>query len=408
MIYFSIFFIIFYNSLMYEVYKKRKRVILILSLIVFILAFNYQMGSDWLNYQRIYDIRITPYEFKDIIFNNPFHQEKGYILLNLVGKKLRLNYESFMGLLLSFSIISILKIGIKKASNSYIFIFVIIIKYVLIASLEPTIRQFLAISIIGLSYKYIEEKKMIKYLLCILIAMQFHSSAIIGIILYFLDKINITLKKTIFLIIFFPIFFKIIPISLDIISNFIPNISRFSGYFTSLRYGMSNSRSLLGNIYSLGIMIVYLYFIFFSDAQKQRNYIKNMAIIYIIIGYFQNQLPILYRVQEYFVIGFAISMSFIGSTTIFNYKIIYNKRRIGVIFIFLLYLIMTRETVSNIYGSELNKKRYGEYKNYFIELLLGRTKETFQEKSYKYEKEIKSMVDEQNRNKSQLLRERNE
>ena len=100
-------------------------------------------------------------------------------------------------------------------------------------------------------------------------------------------------------------------------------------------------------------------------------------------------------------------MSFIGSTTIFNYKIIYNKKRIGVIFVFLLYLIMTRETVSNIYGSELNKKRYGEYKNYFIELLRGRTKENFQEKSHKYEKEIKSMVDEQNRNKNQLLREKN-
>lgn len=101
---------------------------------------------------------------------------------------MRLNYESFMGLLLSFSIISILKIGVKKASNSYIFVFVIIVKYMLIASLEPTIRQFLAISIIVLSYKYIEEKKMIKYLLCILIAMQFHSSAIIGVIIYFWIK----------------------------------------------------------------------------------------------------------------------------------------------------------------------------------------------------------------------------
>lgn len=407
MVYFSIFFIIFYNSLIYEVHPKRKYLILIISMIVFILAFNYQMGSDWLSYQRIYDIRITPYEFKDIIFNNPFHQEKGYILLNLIGKKLRLNYESFMGLLLSFSIISILKIGVKKASNSYIFVFVIIVKYMLIASLEPTIRQFLAISIIVLSYKYIEEKKMIKYLLCILIAMQFHSSAIIGVIIYFLDKINITLKKVIILIIFFSLTLKILPTIVEIISTFIPIIRRFNGYFTSLRYGISNSRSLLGNIYSLGIMTLYLYSIFFSEAKKQKNYIKNMAIIYIVISYFQNQLPILYRVQEYFVIGFAISMSFIGSTTIFNYKIIYNKKRIGVIFVFLLYLIMTRETVSNIYGSELNKKRYGEYKNYFIELLRGRTKENFQEKSHKYEKEIKSMVDEQNRNKNQLLREKN-
>lgn len=399
---------LFYKSLMGEIKKYKKINVFILGAIVFILAFNYQMGIDWTNYQRIYDIRIIPYNFKDLLFDNPFREERGYILLNLFGRKLGLNYEIFMGILLSFGIICILKIGEKRANNIYIFMYVIILKYMLIASLEPTIRQFLAVSIIALGYKYIEEKKIIKYLLHIILAIQFHSSAILGVILYFLDKINITLKKTIFLIILFPIFLEIIPISLEIISNFIPSISRFSGYFTSLRYGMSNSRSLLGNIYSLGIMILYLYSIFFSDAKKQKNYIKNMSIIYIIISYFQNQLPILYRVQEYFVIGFAISMSFIGSTTIFNYKIIYNKKGIGVIFVFLLYLVMTKEIVSNIYGSELSKKRYGEYKNYFIELLLGRTKETFQEKSHKYEKEIRSMVDEQNRNKSQLLRERNE
>ena len=151
-------------------------------------------------------------------------------------------------------------------------------------------------------------------------------------------------------------------------------------------------------------MILYLYFIFFSDARKQKNYIKNMAIVYIIITYFQNQLPILYRLKEYFVLGFAISMSYVGSTTIFNYKLKYNIR---IIFIILVYLIMTGEIVNILYGDELNKKRYGEYKNYFIELLRGRTKENFQEKSHKYEKEIKSMVDEQNRNKNQLLREKN-
>ena len=129
-----------------------------------------------------------------------------------------------------------------------------------------------------------------------------------------------------------------------------------------------------------------------------------MAIVYIIITYFQNQLPILYRLKEYFVLGFAISMSYVGSITIFNYKLKYNIR---IIFIILVYLIMTGEIVNILYGDELNKKRYGEYKNYFIELLRGRTKENFQEKSHKYEKEIKSMVDEQNRNKNQLLREKN-
>ena len=407
MVYFSIFFIIFYNSLIYEIHPKRKYLILIISMIVFILAFNYQMGSDWLNYQRIYEIKIVPYEFKEILSNNPFREERGYILLNLLGRKLGLNYEIFMGILLSFSIICILKIGMKRANNIYIFIYIIILKYILIASLEPTIRQFLAVSIITLGYSYIEEKKIVKYLLCIILAVQFHSSAIVGIILYFLDRVNITLKKVIFLMLLFPIFLKLIPISLEIISTFIPSVERFSAYFTNIRYGVSISRGLLRNIYNFGLMILYLYFLFFSDAKKQKNYIKNMAIIYILIGYFQNQLPILFRVQEYFVIGFAISMSYIGSGTIFNRKIKYNKKKNGLSFVFLVYLIMTREVVNNIYGNELNKKRYGEYKNYFIELILGRAKENFQEKRSGYERLIRNIVEEQDRKKRQLLMERN-
>ena len=406
MIYFSIFIFMFYNSLKYEIIKKKKSIFLFIVGVVFILAFNYQMGTDWINYQRIYDVEIILYNAKDILFNNPFKQEKGYILLNLLGKILGLNYEIFIGLLISFGVICLLKVGEKKVENIYLFIFLIIYKYLLIASLEPTIRQLLAISIIALGYKYIEEKKIIIYLLYVILAIQFHSSAILGIGIYFLDKINLTLKKVIFLIVFFPFFLKILPISLTIVSVVVPKLEKFSVYFTSLRYGISTSRSLLGSIYSLGIMILYLYFIFFSDANNQKKYIKNMAIIYILISYFQNQLPILYRVKEYFILGFAISMSYVGSMTIFNKKIKYNKKRVGIIFIILIYLITTREIVNSLYGSELDKKRYGEYKNYFIEFLLGQTKKNFQEKSYKYEKEIKSLVEEQDSKKLQLLRER--
>lgn len=406
MLYLIGFITLFYKSLIGEIKKYKRINIFILGFIVFVLAFNYQMGIDWTLYQKIYDIRIIPYNFRDILFNNPFREERGYLLLNLIGKKIGLNYEIFMGVLLSFCNICMLKVGEKRVKNIYLFVYIIILKYTLIASLEPTIRQFLAISIISLGYRYIEEKKLVKYLLCVILAMQFHESAVLGIIVYFLEKVSMTLKKTILLIIIFPLFLKIGPVSLEIISNFIPNIGRFSKYFISLRYGVGVSRSLLGNIYNLGIMALYLYFIFFSDAKKQKNYIKNMAIIYILIGYFKNQMPILYRVQEYFIIGFAISISYVGSVKIFNKKIKYNQKKVGIIFVFLIYLIMTIEIMGNIYVSELNKKRYGEYKNYFIELILGRTKENFQEKSYKYEKEIRSMVEEQDSKKLQLLRER--
>lgn len=399
MIYFSILIYLFYNSLKFEIIKSRKKIFLFTIILVFILAFNYKMGSDWLNYQRIYDIEIRNYTIKNIIFNNPFSQERGYLLLNILGKKLGLNYEIFMGIILSFNIIILLKIGRLKAKNIYFFIFIILTKYILIASLEPTVRQFLATSIITFGYKYIEEKNLKKYLLCIILAMQFHISAILGVCIYFLENFNITIKKVILLLIFFPLLIKIIPTGIEIVSNFIPEIQKYNKYFTSdyFRYGVSISRSLLGNIYHFVLMILYLYFIFFSNAKKQKNYIKNMAIVYILIEYFKNILPILDRLESYFILGFAISMSYIGSMK-------YNKKKVGIIFLFLIYLIMINELINNLYGKELNKKRYGEYKNYFIELILEKTNKNFQEKSYNYEKEIKKMIEEENNKRMLVLK----
>ena len=111
-------------------------------------------------------------------------------------------------------------------------------------------------------------------------------------------------------------------------------------------------------------------------------------------------MPILYRVQEYFILGFAISISYIGSTTIFNKKIIYNNRGIGIFFICFIYLITSWERVNSLYATELNRMRYGNYKNYFIELILGRAKKNFQEKSSEYEKLIINMLEKQNKNKN--------
>lgn len=407
MIFLTIYLFLLYKSIIFEINKRKKTMFIIISIITFILAFNYQMGIDWTNYQKIYDLKISDFELKDIIFNNSFREEKGYLILNILGNKLGLNYEVFMGILLSFCIVTLLNLGKKYSRNIFLFIGVILGKYLLAASLEPTIRQLLAVSIIALGYKYIEKKSLINYLFCVILAMQFHSSAIIGIGIYFLDKINITIKKSIFIILIFPIILKILPEVLEIVSSFIPTIGRFNNYFNNIRYGIGFSRSLLGNIYRLGIMFLYLYFIFFSDMKNQKKYIKNMAIFYIIISYFLNQLPILYRIQEYFVFSFAISLSYVGSTTIFDKKIKICKREIGLVFVCLIYIIMIRETFQSFYGSELNREKYGRYKNYFIELVLGKTSKNFREKSLEYEKKIKSIILEQNKQKEINLRNNN-
>lgn len=396
MIYFFIFIILFILSIKNENKKEDKVSNLIIGFITFILAFNYKMGTDWLSYQKYYDLEIIKYSFKNIIFNNPFREEKGYILLNFLGKKLGLNYEFFMAILISFCVINILKIGSKKSKNYYLFILIVFVQYISIASLEPTIRQFIAVTITVIGYRYIEKKELLKYFLIILVAVQFHTSAIIGLIIYFLDKININKKKLCLLIIFIFITIKILPFIFEYISSIISNkyLSMYLNYFNSVVYGMSQNRSIKGNIFIFIITLIYLYIVFFAydNSKNKKNYIKNATLIYIVCNYFQNMLPILYRVQEYFVIPFAIALSFGSQITFFNKKIIFYKNNfkyIVIIFINILFIFMF---IGKVHNNELAKMRYGNYKNYFIEKIRGNVANNFKEKKEEYEKNIEKLV----------------
>lgn len=85
-------------------------------------------------------------------------------------------------------------------------------------------RQWVAISIIFFSYKYIEDKKILNFFLCILIAGLFHKTAFLLGILYFISYLNI--KKESLLFLFFISFFskgfleKLLLLDLPVISKY--------------------------------------------------------------------------------------------------------------------------------------------------------------------------------------------
>lgn len=386
MIYLLIFVLLFLYSIKYEINSKiRTKESIFIVLIGFVLSFNYQMGTDWLQYQKIYDIIIKNYELKDILLNKIILMEKAYIMLNVLGNILGLNYEFFMGFLLLFCITSILVVGKNRSRNKYIFIFIIFTNYLLTYSLEPVIRQMIAISILSLGYKYIERRKILNYFIIVVLASLFHKSAILGVFLYYLTKIKLTFKKVLILILMYPIILDLLLISMNTISKFTTYLDKYILYFYSIYYGSSK-----GNIshYFLNLFItgMWLYIIFYIGRNYKKNYIKNMAIIYILIGYFQTKLLILYRIQIYFVLGFAIYISHISDI---------KNRNKRIIFIILLYMFMLINTLNSLYNNDLNRIRYWSYKNYFIELLLGNVYQTFEEKKNNYEFLINSLINKQ-------------
>ena len=405
--YFIIFSILFYYSVKYEYLYKEKRSWrkTVIFIIIFLFAFSYKMGTDWLNYQYFYDHEV-PYIGLSNLFDNSFmfSSEKAFILLNMFFYNLGFSYEFFSGIVISFSLFIILKFIEKRSDNFYFSFFLSIIIFLLGYSLEPVLRQLIALALIVKGFKYIEKRKFLKYLLTIILAVQFHMSAFIAFPLYFLEKIKLNKKR--FLFILFGIYLSIILVSnifLEL-ANVFPNLLKYQHYFLSSRYGVSRNRSIFGEIYHIALLVIYGYIVFYgyNFSKRKENYLKNMALFYIIIDYFNNIFPIIYRISHYFVIGFVISLGSMRYIKLPNKKVLkLKKRSISYILIIFLYLPFILEAWKELYGTKLNIYRYGNYKNYFVEMVNGRLNKNFYEKSQEYKKNIEDFLNKEDREREE-------
>ena len=400
--YLTLFLVLFYHSIKYEFMYKEKRnwKRFIVFVVIFLLAFSYQMGTDWLNYQYFYDYDVPNIKLNNLFsnFQFMFSSEKGFVLLNILFYNLGFNYELFTGIVIGSCLFLILNFIEKKSDNFYFSFFLSIVMFLFGYSLEPVLRQLIALALIITGFKYIEKRCFFKYLLIIILAVQFHLSAFIAIFFYFLEKIK--LNKKIAFLIFIGIYILILflfNIFLEL-SHIFPKLLKYEYYFFSSYYGLARSRTILGELYHIIIIVIYGYIIFYSYnfSPRKKNYIKNMALFYIIIYYFNNMIPILYRVSDYFVVGFIISLASLKFIRLPNGKIIKLKKRpIGCIIIIIFYFLFLLYFWKESYSTKLNRYRYGEYKNYFIEMINGTLKKDFYEKSEEYKKNIEILLNEE-------------
>lgn len=148
------------------------------------LCFGYMTGSDWRSYEPIYN---------EIDFNNLFYNyffEPGYYIYMLIFKFLKIGFWPFFIFTKVIIFIVFVKIIINLQGNYIYPILMFFIPYYgYYLFIDNPMRNLIAIAIFLISIKYIHEKKIWKYLACILLASSFHFSAIILFPLYWvLDK----------------------------------------------------------------------------------------------------------------------------------------------------------------------------------------------------------------------------
>lgn len=175
----------------------------------FITVFRYNVGYDYPIY----------YEYL-INYQNNWAIKKFELIPRIILKvALYLHSPLFFFICINTIILFLFFKSIYEDAEYKFFSLLIFLTLFYLTSLSA-IRQWLALSIIFYSYKYIKKKELLKYFICIIIAGNCHTTAFIAIVLYFLFNYTKNVKfvallevSLIFLIkLIFPIVLKIFPL----------------------------------------------------------------------------------------------------------------------------------------------------------------------------------------------------
>lgn len=303
-------------------------------------------GDFYTNY--IGFIKTSDLRFKDIFTSSEF----GHLLFRKVISLFTTNPQWYFAISSVFIIVSFFIFFHRYSPNIYISILLFVTLTIYFYTHNIT-RQYIAISICLYAIPFLLDRKFWRYLIIILIAMTFHTSAIIMIVLYFIANIPIKLIT----ILNYIVSISIVLILFYQVLNF---VQRFIYYnYSNESYGMIPSNKL--NIVLPIIQLIFAFCLYRYNNAKALNKLDssgeltdkkvnarldNLLIHMSLLAFCCSLLSIKYslildRLGCYFTVCYPI----LGLR--FSQVLPANKRRllnIGIIFISIIYFLINNYT----------------------------------------------------------------
>lgn len=140
---------------------------------------DYTVGGDTITYQRLFQ-NISNTSWEDI---GNFNTEVGYVFLNKFVSWIGGDFRSFLVISSAIMVAPLMKLYYDFSENSMttIALYLAIPNFVMYFS---GLRQSIAISIGVLAFYAMRKKKLLYFLICVLLAVLFHSSAFVLLILW--------------------------------------------------------------------------------------------------------------------------------------------------------------------------------------------------------------------------------
>ena len=272
-------------------------------LFAFIFGCRYNVGVDYHTY------------YLDYLYNLSSRAiEPGFLFIKKTFQNNDLHFALYFGFI-AFIQILFFMLGYRKRAYLYPFIISTLFLSCIELGWMNGIRQSLATCILVYAITFIEEKQPIKYILAILLAMQFHSSAIILFPVYFIVYLPILRSKWISISVFITaLFINTLPVErFDILFTQVANLLGYGDIYNSENalVELENTGSGIGRLILNTIFLVIIWYSnklkkFFIEDERWFNIMYNLFIIGMFGNIAFNKCVILLRPFGYFRVFWAV------------------------------------------------------------------------------------------------------
>lgn len=329
----------------------------IVTIMILTAGLGFGLSPDWVSYFRAF-YNIEYVEWKDLkAFGDLYGMEMGYIYLNKIYTTIGFGFGMIS---LTMVIVSVL----LKSTTIYKYTnlpFLALFMYAMptyIFEEHVHIRQGLATAITLYSIRYIIDKKLWKFILCIVIAYQFHESCIVFVLAYWIArvKLNIVLIGWILTIAIVGNYTGLNSI-IEVIMGFMPfGQDKFEDYESQL---YAESGVAVGDIVKILTAISIMVYNKYAENDKLYCMFRNLLLFGIFLYFFLGKGIFGIRLPGYYLIFLGLTISRLVYS--FDGDIVKQK---FVYFSFVFY------TVFLIYWFQVkqgHKSNFGNYKTFFVE-----------------------------------------
>lgn len=236
--------------------------------------------------------KISKISWREVFSLEYMNYEKGYVILNKLIGTIWPNTNFFLLICAFLSIFPIFFVAYKKSSDSLFSIFVYTgMPCFLIA--YSGLRQAIAVGICFFALMFVENKKIIPFVLTVLLACSMHSSAIVFLIAYPVYHIRLKRNARLISIFIIPIFYVFKEPLFDIFAGLLLGDP-------SETYGEGSSTLFL--VFSL----IYVFCVLFSDYSKKQNGYMNLFLLACCCQAFGQVHNLAMRITYYFMMALII------------------------------------------------------------------------------------------------------